>query len=96
VKKIVALALITLACSSCTEGGGGGGGGPALSRDECEALIRKGWQMNLVPFDGPEATKVFESSVQDCATDHRLYTRKEYACVMSANSAEDYAACGGG
>jgi hypothetical protein len=92
-KSIVLLAVITLSCSACTAGGGGGGS--ALTRDECEALIRKGWQMNDVPFDGDVATTAFEKSIQNCTMSPRLFSRKMYECMMRANTTEDFATCGG-
>jgi hypothetical protein len=91
-KKIIPILIVFLSCSACTSGGSGGS---ALTANECDALIRKGWELNSVPFDGPAATKLFNQSVKDCADDHKLYSRKEYDCMMSASATEDYAGCSG-
>lgn len=91
--KSAILVVLTLGCASCSSGGSSGGSS-GLNASECQSLIRKGWELNSVSFDVPDSKLVFDRSVQSCV-DGRMYSRKDYDCMMRANSTESYTQCGG-
>jgi len=92
--KLVAVGVLTLICSACTAGGGGGG--PPLSAEECEAVIRKGWDLQEVPLESltndENGKKIFDDVVQGCEKKHEI-SRKDYDCLIKATTMDEYQGC---
>jgi hypothetical protein len=92
-KKLFTASMFALICSACTDAGRGG---PPLSAQECEAVIRKGWDLQEIPIEtitnDENGKKLFDRTVQGCAQNHEI-SRKDYDCLMKATTMDAYQGC---
>ena len=96
-KKLFAATMLAMMCSACTNvGSDGGSGGPPLNAQECDAVSRKGWELQDTPIEtemaDPNFKAIFDRAVQLCVKDQD-YSRKDYECLMKATTMEQFQDC---
>lgn len=86
--KIWGTLAMALLCAACT--GTGGGGGDKITEAECKLVYEKGFQLQGTPEAVYKDT--IDVAAQGCAQANAI-SRKDYECVVAANSLQDYQDC---
>jgi PBP1b-binding outer membrane lipoprotein LpoB len=96
IKKLFAATMLALMCGACTGGGDGASSGPPLNAQECDAVTRKGWELQGTSLDtemaDPNFKTIYDRAVQLCVKDQD-YSRKDYECLMKATTMDQFQDC---
>ncbi|HTD28019.1 MAG TPA: hypothetical protein VK660_01380 [Xanthomonadaceae bacterium] len=99
-KQLLATCALALILSGCSDGvSGSKGEGTPLSAQDCDAIVRKGWELKNVPLEAqmpdPNFRASYDKTVHDCVK-NQSYSRKQFECLTKSTSLDDYQGCGGG
>jgi hypothetical protein len=93
-KQLLAASMLALACGACSNFGADNA--PPLTSDECEAVVRKGLDLQKLPVEtmmaNPDFKKIFDRNLESCLK-NQDYSRKDYECLMKATTLEQYQGC---